>query len=57
MKLPSDYSIATVYAIIAAPLFACASQVIVTSMPEIAVTGAAGAIGDKFIVVAKKFIT
>lgn len=57
VKLLSDYSIATVYAIIAAPLFAGASQVTVTSVPEIPVTGAAGAIGAKFIGVAKKFIT
>ena len=55
--LPSDYSIATVYAIIAAPPFAGASQVILTSVPEIAVTGAPGTIGGKFIGVAKKFIT
>ncbi len=57
VKFPSDYSIATVYAIIAAPLFAGASQVIMTSVPKIAVTGAAGAIGAKLIGVEKKFIT
>ncbi len=57
VKFPSDYSIDTVYAIIAAPLFAGASQVTVTSVPEIPVTGAAGAIGAKFIGEAKKFIT
>lgn len=55
--LPSDYSIATVYAVITAPPFEGASQVIVTSVPEIAVTGAAGTFGGKFIGVAKKFIT
>jgi hypothetical protein len=42
---PSIYRISTVYSVIAEPPSEGATQVIVTSVPEIAVTGAAGAAG------------